>query len=460
MDWTKTILVSLLGLVVTSCALFMLNAPWVMSFAVLFAQALLSNRIVQRVVHSRFRALQRGVRRLADGEYGERLELGTEPHYGATARAINELGASMGARVDAVAHERTELEAILGGLREGVVAIDTNERVQRFNAAGAAMLGNPADAAKGRPLWEFTRTQPLIDSARRVLRRGDAEEASFHVFRGDQERHIHVSTTPLHGADRSVVGAILLLRDVTDLRRLEGARREFFANASHELKTPIASICAASETMIHDDDMAGAMRARFTRSILTNGRRLESLVEEMVDLARLENADAQTDGTDACDLLQMLDLAVEGVEPLAHEKDIRLSVTTRLEDARVRAPRESVHRIVANLLDNAVKYSPSGSEVDIVVRTENDRVVLCVADRGPGIPTSKRDRIFERFYRLDPGRDREQGGTGLGLAIVKHLVLACGATISVSDRTEIGSVFRIDFLAAGNEADLTSGSRG
>ncbi len=448
MHWTRPIAIAILALVLSACVLIGLHSPWPLAAGVLILQGFLTWRLLVTAMRKRFDDLKQHVEHIQQERYDIRLSMGTESSYSSLAEALNHLGDAMESRVAAMGQEQSELAAILRGLQDGVVAIDTDERIRRFNRAGAVMLAFPDDQAKGRSLWEFTRAQPLIDCARDVLRHAEPRATAARVFHGDDERLIQATAAPLIDPDGTLEGAVLLLRDTTDLSRLEGARREFFANASHELKTPIASICAASETLLDGDDMAPDIRERFTRSVMANGKRLQSLVEEMIDLARIESATTRSDGPEHCNVHTMVAMAMEGVEPLAHEKHVRIAFHEAPDAPRVVAPRESVFRIVSNLLNNAVKYSPKGARIDAGVSHDAGRVQFYVKDRGPGIPPSKRQRIFERFYRLDAGRGREHGGTGLGLAIVKHLAQSCGAEVTVDEHEEPGSVFQVAFVAA------------
>jgi two-component system phosphate regulon sensor histidine kinase PhoR len=262
-----------------------------------------------------------------------------------------------------------------------------------------------------------------------------------------RDRVLRLHASPLEDAEGGPAGAVLVLHDITELRALEEVRRDFVANASHELKTPVAAIRGLAETILDDPAMDAATRKRFVESIGGQASRMAALVEEMLALSRLEGSGAAVPRAPV-DAREPVREALQAVQPLAKEKGLALEADLPDDPATVLGTAEALRRIAGNLLDNALKYTPAPGRVRLYLAREGDRWIIAVEDTGPGIPKAERERIFERFYRLDKGRGRDSGGVGLGLAIVKHLVLALGGTVSVADGADGGSAFRVSLPAA------------
>lgn len=343
----------------------------------------------------------------------------------------------------ALARENAELSSVFGAMREGVLALAHDERVTRINAAGAQLLGIPADGARGRLLGEVLRHAEVARTARTALAGREAfGEAELLVSGPDgaiMRRIFQVHGEPLPGRD----GAVLVLHDVTELRRLEMIRQDFVANASHEIRTPVAAIQAAVETMADAPDLEQADRDRFMGILSRQSLRLSAIVEDLLSLSRLERGQALDRarlGTEA--MRPILAAAAEACAPRAIAAKVRVDVSCE-EGLSLPCDPAMVERAVVNLLENAVKYGASGEVVSVSAAREGDFAAIEVRDRGQGIPGEHLPRIFERFYRTDKSRSREMGGTGLGLSIVKHIAEAHGGKVSVESSVGHGSVFRI-----------------
>jgi two-component system phosphate regulon sensor histidine kinase PhoR len=262
-----------------------------------------------------------------------------------------------------------------------------------------------------------------------------------------RDRVLRLHASPLVDPAGAPSGAVLVFHDITELRQLEQVRRDFVANASHELKTPLAAIRGLVETILDDEAMEAGTQRRFLGSIQAQTARLGGLVEEMLALSRLEAEGANFPRVPV-DLRAPVREALQALLPLGRER--RLEVVDQAGEVPVvvMGSEEPLRRVAGNLIDNAFKYTPPGGTVRVRVRAEGDRGLLEVEDTGPGIALAERERIFERFYRLDKGRGRERGGTGLGLAIVKHVVAGLHGQIAVGDAPGGGSLFRVAFPLA------------
>ena len=341
------------------------------------------------------------------------------------------------ARMDA---ERERLATILSSMTEGVIAIDRDERILLANEASYAAMDGDPDEPVGRPLRELVRSVQIHDYVRAVLKGEILEPIECELARTNR---IVTVKADVIGADLPK-GAVLTIHDISELRRLERIRREFVANVSHELKTPLTVIQACADTLsegaIEDPEAA----EKFLRRIDEQSVRLAELINDMLDLGRIE---ASTDvlEVESVDLGQVLRECVYQREGIASSKQISLTLEMSTPPFSIHADATSVRTLVGNLADNAIKYTPSGGSVTLELdRNQSaNEAILRVRDTGIGIAREHIKRIFQRFYRVDSARSRASGGCGLGLAIVKHLAQQLDGTIEVESTPDAGSTFTV-----------------
>ena len=372
-----------------------------------------------------------------------------------------------------LAEDRDRLFAALEGMGEGVIAVGRDERVLLANRAAADLLHLPDGDLTGRPVWEVARRSAVRDAVRAVLRGAGRHEAEFpRPTRGpDDGGTLALRADPLPGVavlgtrdgGAGAGGVVLQLRDVTELRRLEAVRREFVSNVSHELKTPVAAISALAETLLDGALDRPDVARRFVADIEAQADRLHRLVVDVIRLARVES------GRDLFDVRRVAvgpvaENSVREHRPAADRAGVRLELTPPPDPAFVPADPDALATVFDNLLDNALRHTPRGGRVTVEWAAgpnpggPGGTVLLRVRDTGVGIPAEHRERVFERFHRVDPDRSRETGGTGLGLAIVRQLCDMFGGSVAV-DGAEGG---RVDLHrhAAGGLTDAAFGSRG
>jgi two-component system phosphate regulon sensor histidine kinase PhoR len=360
---------------------------------------------------------------------------------------VAELGAALDALTTDLEHtvtelryRRDELEAILESMQEGVMVTAADGTVQLANGALREMLGVGEDAV-GRPPLQVVRNAALFELVEEARAAGRAASREIELF-ADARRQIMGRASPLAPGG----GVVAVLFDVTELRRLETVRRDFVANASHELRTPVASIRAASETLAGGamDDPEAA--PEFVAIIGRNAERLDQLLADLLELSRADagRLDLRVTAVLARDVCREVIASVERAAA-ARGTDLALEAPDALP---VLAAERQLQQVLFNLLDNAIKYSPPGAHVGLRARGDGARVIFEVSDDGPGIEERHLPRLFERFYRVDAGRSRELGGTGLGLAIVKHMVEAMGGEVSVTSAVGRGTTFRVTLRAA------------
>ncbi|MBN1337317.1 MAG: ATP-binding protein [Deltaproteobacteria bacterium] len=384
----------------------------------------LLSRTLSRIVE-RSRAMARGE--------GGRIVVPPDDALEGLAGSINTLGAELERTLDETTRQRDLLATVLAGMADGVVALDRDLRVTASNPAAEALLGVPGHDA--RPfLIEWIRSPDLLAAASRA-RDGVPDEAEFDLP-WPHHRRVLAGAHPL-----SQGGCLLVLRDVTETRRLEAVRTDFVANASHELRTPVAAIRASLEALAEGAASDPEAGQAFLEAAQRNALRLSRLVDDLLDITRLEAGRREVTPA-ATALAPLVASALGPVRHAAEAKGLTLVVDVAREVEACVDP-AALEQVLANLLDNAVKYTPQGGRVEVAVARETERIRIEVRDTGPGIPPPHRGRVFERFHRVDPGRSRELGGTGLGLAIVKHLVDAMGGDVSLECPDTGGSIFRV-----------------
>ena len=391
-------------------------------------------------------ALTKAAQAIANGNYTSTLRVNRQDELGTLANSFNVMSGQLSAREQQLQESNQRLEAVLGGMAEGVIAVDETDRVILANAAASELLGFTMAQFESLPLLEVVRShllQQLVTEARTTesLQRAEIE---FHSG-SENRRVLDVHSTPL--PDASPQRVILVFHDVTELRRLESMRREFVANVSHELKTPLSSIRAYAETL-----SAGAIndpenRDAFLHRIEEQADRLQDLIQDLISLSRIESG-RQAYDIATVNVADIVTACIAEHQGAANLKRIRLSCSRIQHDLRIQADEEGLAQITNNLVGNAIKYTPAGGEVTVSLRHQDSIICMDVRDTGIGIGEEHLTRVFERFYRVDKARSRELGGTGLGLAIVKHLTQAFGGTVSVTSQPTRGSTFTVQIPIA------------
>ena len=344
--------------------------------------------------------------------------------------------------------DRNQLNALLGSMVEGVVAIDLDRQVLHLNAIAAKWFGRVIpESAIGRPIYELSRQPELSGALIEAMEKRREVRRSFGLvgsIGGEADpRKFELTASPLlatSGGGERVEGAVAVMHDISELERLEGLRRDFVSNVSHELKTPLTAIHGYVETLLEPAGMDKKTRKRFLRKIRKQSRRLSALVSDLLTLSRIESSTEQAENL--VDLRSQVGEVLGLLSPAGEERGLEMVVDCPGRPVTVRGEEEALRQALSNLVDNAVKYSGVGGRVLVRLRADNGRAVLEVEDEGPGIPAEHLDRIFERFYRVDRARSRELGGTGLGLSIVKNVVQRHGGGVEVDSERGRGSIFR------------------
>jgi two-component system phosphate regulon sensor histidine kinase PhoR len=415
---------------------------------------------------------------IASGDYTHRVYVANRDELGLLARTFNRMSQELDGRMTQLSQTSDRQATVLGGMVEGVIAVDGRQRIVLANRAAGRLFDFRPPTAEGRPLLEVVRNHAVHEAVTKAIKtrlpqRLETKSGIQHPASNNQHLEVHVQ--PLPG--EPCPGVVLVMQDTTQLRRLESLRRDFIANVSHELKTPLSSIKAYAETLrngaMHDPDAS----QRFLARIEEQSDRLHHLILDMLMLARIES-EQQAFEIVPVDVAQVTTSCLENQRRAAEAKRIQLELQPGDSPCRVRADYEGLREILENLIDNAIKYTPEGGKVSIAWsvaeraestgqgaggREKQDRassiqhrassiehptVRIAVRDTGIGIKPDDQRRVFERFYRVDKARSRELGGTGLGLAIVKHLAQSFDGTVGVESEPGKGSTFWVELPLA------------
>ncbi len=434
---------------------------WLWSLLILFLAAVVA-LLISRSYTDRIERLREFSHRVAEGDFRPLPGDGKGDTLESLGISLNQTAQRLDRTIRTLTEERNLSSAILGSMVEGVAVVNGAERLVFANPGFAQILDLDVPPVSGSSLLEVVRQTELIEAVRRVLAGEPRVEAE--IVTGTLRQH-HFAATVAAVRAGETSGAVIVLHDITELRKLERIRRDFVANVSHEFRTPLTAIQGFSETLL-----AGAMndpnnRDRFLGIILEHSRRLARLTE---DLLRLSEMDAERLELEVRRLAvsQLVESCYETAQRRAAEKGLALSLQLppRLPD--VAGDSRRLQEVLQNLLDNAIQYTLPGGKIVLSAESKNDEVIFTVADTGIGIPRSDQPRIFERFYRVDAARSREAGGTGLGLAIAKHLIEVHGGRIWVESEVGEGSQFHIAVpvfdpeRAAARAAVTAGGGRG
>lgn len=379
---------------------------------------------------------------IANGNLNSHMSTSSTNEIGALAHAINKMAEQLDTRINTIARQQVEQKAMLTCMTEGVLAVDPEGHILYLNNSAAKLLRTSQEQAQGRSIQETVRHYELQTFINDSLIKMDTVKTEI-VINDFGEHHIQIHRTPLTDPSGWHMGGLIVMNDITQLKRLETMRTDFVANVSHELKTPITALKGCVETLTAPPHPPPDETARFIGMMECHVTRLEAIVEDLLILSRIEFdlKKSQIELTPS-PILKLLEHTVDTFFKRADKKNITTQISCR-ESLNVPINNDLLEQALGNLIDNAIKYSNEGTEIRINVREKNDYVNIQISDQGPGIAQHHLKRIFERFYRADKARSREFGGTGLGLSIVKHIALAHHGNVTVESTPGKGSTFTI-----------------
>lgn len=408
---------------------------WALAVAALLALVvtLFMTSLASKLVTRTLRTLVVEAKAIAEGTRQGRIHLDSfSDDLENLAGSVNKMAGALEDTVRQLAEERDRFQSVLDGMRGGVVAFDANRNVTLANRAARKLFAWDHSPV-GKPAENVMPVPELLEA---LCDGGTHKHQLEFAWHGEKkERRIVAHVSPQAPGE----GVVLVFSDVTEMRRLESIRTDFVSNVSHELRTPVSVIFASAEALVSGGLSDGARAERFAAAVYKNADRLSRLVSDLLDLSRIESG-KYGDGADQIFVNEVVERVVEHLESVADTRGQTLTLQTE-PDLFVQGDEVALEQILSNLLDNALKYTPETGHVEVRAKRERGKIRLEVEDDGPGVPDEHKNRIFERFYRMDAGRSREMGGTGLGLSIVKHLVMTFDGVVFVEDGTPDGSRF-------------------
>jgi len=417
---------------------------WIGGMIIVIMATLVSVMVLRRLTGP-LRELRDSACRFADGDLHSELPIPDTEEVADLAESMNSMAAQLDARIRTIAEQRNEREAILASMSEGVLALDADERIVSLNRVAADFLELDPVQSRNRAIYEAVRIPSLLVFVEKALRSSDPTEIEISLP-GSVERYLQARAATLKDSSGKSVGVVLVFNDITRLKKLESIRRDFVANVSHELKTPITAITGSVETLLRGTPDRPDDNRRFLEMIARHSNRLSNLVDDLLSLARLESEVERAEmKLTRGRLVEELQASIQGCEEKGRRRrvDIACSCDPNLE---VNVNQLQLEQAITNLIDNAIRYSEEDSRVSVKAVATDEEIIISVEDSGIGIASEHLPRLFERFYRVDKARSHETGGTGLGLAIVKHIASAHGGRVSVDSSPGRGSVFRIHLL--------------
>ncbi|MCA9752242.1 MAG: HAMP domain-containing protein, partial [Gemmatimonadetes bacterium] len=357
--------------------------------------ALLFGLLVARAVTRPLVDMSQAARGIAAGDLSRRIHVESRDEVGGLARSFNLMAGQLQERLEALTEDRNKLQAVLGGMVEGVVAVDPEERVLHLNRAAARLLGADERTAVGRPLRSVSRVREVADAVREAIESGVDRRREIQLSSFPQELVLEIHSAPIASSGGAAGGAVVVLHDVTELRRLEAVRRDFVANVSHELKTPLTAVRGILETVLDDPAMPADTRTRFLRKVDEHSRRLVQIVTDLLSLTRAESRPEDLP-RESMDLRVPLRESCRALEMAARDRGVALRTDVPDEEVRILGDRPSLRLVTDNLVDNALKYTPAGGEVTVSLRGNGRFAWLEVRDTGIGIAAEHHDRLFER----------------------------------------------------------------
>lgn len=380
------------------------------------------------------------VQDMAKGSYNRRISMHSQDELGILARAFNDMGRHIEQNLHHISEVKNRLEAILSNTVNGILLIGQEGRLIYANPAAVSLLGLEADSI-GRNYTESFTAYELLQMVDEARQSGQQSKRSI-VLHARRDRTVEVNVVPVIYAGQSSRDILLVLNDISEMKRLEQVRRDFVANVSHELKTPVATISGFAETLCEEEGQDPASVAEFSRIIYNEAQRLARLIDELLTLSRLESDTIKLD-LQKVNLNHLIGSTVSRMSILSGVKGVKIDYQEPAVAVEVSSDAELIEQIITNLIDNAIKYSPEQSRIEVNLEDYPERAIIKVKDYGIGIPATELPRISERFYRVDKARSRKTGGTGLGLAIVKHLAEVLRAQVSAESTPGIGSTFTV-----------------
>lgn len=397
-------------------------------FLFIFVASLISAALLAYSVTKPINKIMEVTNRLKHQDYSARINEKFPGELYDLAGSINVLASSLQKHVTEIENQTRQLDSILSNLVTGVILVNHDGNVEMVNKAATELLGKSSDILVNNHYRANLMHLNIDRMIRQVVEEDEPRSREVSLYTPN-EVILEVNVAPYYGQSWEKRGVIIALHNITKLKHLEGVRRDFVANVSHELKTPVTSVRGFAETILQNE-MPKETEREFIQIIYDESDRLNTIISDLLNLSKIEKNDLQLN-IEKIDLVKLIHKTAKPLMKAFSDKNLTLNLPNKGRSIELFADKDRIAQILVNLLSNAVNYTPEGGMVSMKVREKKNRIVFSVKDTGIGIPQSSIDRLFERFYRVDTARARNEGGTGLGLAIVKHLVDLHGGTITV-----------------------------
>lgn len=419
-----------------------LSRLWILLITALLLAIVLATLLGLKLAQRLTKPIQEmtvAAQKIASGDFSLRTYTTSQDEIEVLGQALNQMAQQLKETIDEVSTEKSKLESVLANMVSGVIFLGQDGRVNLVNPAAGQILGINPIFSGGRQHVGIIRNYQLSQLIATVLEMGKVVKEEILIL-VPHEKNVQVNITPITSREDSNLGAVVVLHDITDFRKLERMRTDFVANVSHELKTPVTSLKGYAETLLDGalDDLKVARE--FVKIMLTESERLSILINDLLELSKVEST-ANPMMWQEINIDALIYFLKVKFKPQVEEREIELEFTRPEYPLIAMGDNGMIEQVLTNLIDNAVKYSPVGGKVTMAVSEQAEGILFEVIDTGLGIPEQELKRIFERFYRVDKGRSRKLGGTGLGLAIVKHILETHGSQIKVDSTLGRGSRF-------------------
>ena len=410
----------------------------ILATLIALAIASITSLIISLTITRPLQEMTKVSQKISKGDFSKKLKICRQDEIGQLANSLNLMSEELENKIRIISEDKDKMKVVLSSVIEGIIAIDKEGRIILFNDALKNMTDYSSDRVLGKFHWEIIRNNQLNELLKEVLQKGQPLTQEITIF-SPQEKIFRASANPLTEKNE-VWGAVVVLNDITEIKKLEKMRSEFVANVSHELRTPLTSIQGFVETL-KDGAINDPGKAQYFLEIIEKqSNRLNNLIEDILQLSKIESQEIIMN-LQSINLRDLIDKTISEFKKKIEQKNHKIKINISPQLPLIKADPEQIEVVFRNLLDNAIKYTPNGGEIYISAFEKAENIYIEVADNGIGISAEHLPRIFERFYRADKDRSRKLGGTGLGLAIVKHIVQAHGGTIGVESKPGKGSKF-------------------
>ncbi|MBZ0201489.1 MAG: PAS domain-containing protein [Ignavibacteria bacterium] len=416
------------------------NIAIVLSIVLLSGIILVVGYISLKSILNPISLIKSGAERFAGGEFDKKIFPPENDELKSIANSLNIMARQLDEKLDIIGEQSNLQKAVLESMKEGVLAVDYDERILLINKTAEDILGITDKSAHGKTLQEVIRISEIQKFFKKIISEGNPHESEI-ILQHEKEKYLQLSGTLLYDIDNNALGSLVVFNDISNLKHLDTIKKDLVANVSHELKTPVTTIKGFIETLREGAIKDTKNAERFLEIIAKHIDRLNLIIDDLLILAKLEDKPDEIEYENE-NILKVLKSVIEDFEFKTSEK--KISIEVKCDDKlEGRINKNLMEQAIGNLIDNAIKYSDKKSEIEIGAYEKDRTLVIYVKDSGYGISEEHMPRLFERFYRIDKGRSREEGGTGLGLAIVKHIVNGMNGIIEVDSKPGSGSTFTI-----------------